>query len=216
MGKTNPSLFIGDHLTDVTGYVGCRTMNAEASASNPTSPSISGETTMSDLLQAYPGAQRALFAQYHIGGCQSCAFQPQETLAQVCERNENLPVDEVIEHIVRSHDADASIQISPAELAKLMKDQPLKLVDVRTREEHDAVKIPHSSLMNESLLQEIFGSWEKESLIVVYDHLGNRSMDAAAYLLGHGFGNTRSLIGGIDAYSRDVDPSLRRYRLEMD
>ena len=71
-------------------------------------PEINSATTMRALLADYPGAQRALFAKYHIGGCRSCAFQPAETLGEVCARNENLPVDEVIAHIRESHDSDAS------------------------------------------------------------------------------------------------------------
>src|SRR3954469_19322433 len=82
-------------------------------------PPLSGGTTMAELLRLYPGAQRALFARYHIGGCSSCGFQPKETLAQVCARNENIPVDEAIAHIQQSHDADASLQISPADLAAM-------------------------------------------------------------------------------------------------
>ena len=39
-------------------------------------------------------------------------------------------------------------------------------------------------------------------------------MDAAAYFQGHGFTNVKSLRGGIDAYSAEVDSSLPRYRLE--
>ena len=69
--------------------------------------------------------------------------------------------------------------------------------------------------MSETLLQTIFSNWEKETTIVVYDHTGHRSMDAAAYLLGHGYANTKSLVGGIDAYSRDIDSTLRRYKIEM-
>jgi hypothetical protein len=55
--------------------------------------------TMRELLEQFPGAQRALFRRYHIGGCASCGFAPEETLTGVCARNENLDVDEVIEHI---------------------------------------------------------------------------------------------------------------------
>src|SRR3954467_10482169 len=80
-------------------------------------PPISGGTTMAELLRLYPGAQRALFARYHIGGCRSCGFQPGESLAPVCERNENIPLHEAIAHIQESHQADASLQISPADLA---------------------------------------------------------------------------------------------------
>ena len=179
-------------------------------------PELSASTTMAELLMAYPGAQRALFARYHIGGCQSCGFQPTETLADVCRRNENLPVEEVIAHVKDSHDSDAKIQVTAQELAAMQKAGEVKLLDVRTREEHEAVKIPGSEMMSESMLQQIFSTWDKEALIVVYDHTGQRSMDAAAYLLGHGFANSKSLVGGIDGYSRDVDATIPRYRIELE
>jgi rhodanese-related sulfurtransferase len=180
------------------------------------SPPLSASSTMSELLMAYPGAQRALFAKYHIGGCKSCGFQPSETLAQVCERNDNLPVDEVITHIKESHSNDVRIQITPTDLASLMSEnEKLKLLDARTREEHEAVKLPGSELLDQALIQNIFGSWAKDTPIVIYDHQGTRSMDAAAYFIGHGFSETKCLQGGIDAYSIEVDQTLPRYSLEF-
>ena len=172
---------------------------------------------MSELLRAYPGAQRALFAKYHIGGCRSCGFQPTETLAQVCERNENVPVAEVIDHIVSSHDADQKIQITPHELADLRQKNPeLKLLDVRTREEHEAVTIPGAQLVTQDLIQTIFNSWNKSEPIIIYDHMGDRALDAAAYFIGHGFAETKCLAGGIEAYSIEVDQSIPRYRVEFE
>ena len=78
---------------------------------------IDPNTTMKELLAQFPGAQRALFRKYHIGGCASCGFSPEETLAGVCARNENLNVDEVIEHITASEEAERAMQIEPRELA---------------------------------------------------------------------------------------------------
>jgi rhodanese-related sulfurtransferase len=180
-------------------------------------PAISGDTTMTELLKSYPGAQRALFARYHIGGCRSCGFQPEETLAQVCERNENVPVAEVIDHIISSHDADQRIQISPQELAELQKSHPhLKLLDVRSREEHEAVTIPGALLVTQDVIQTVFSSWNKAEPIIIFDHLGDRSPDAAAYFIGHGFAETKCLAGGIEAYSVEVDPSIPRYRVELE
>src|ERR1043166_478808 len=103
---------------------------------------ISGKSSMSQVLAAYPGAQRALFRRFHIGGCSSCTFRPDETLAQVCERNAGLNVDEVLEHIKSSHEQDAKIFIAPKELADWRKENPsVRLVDVRSREEFEAVHI---------------------------------------------------------------------------
>ena len=178
---------------------------------------LNGETTMEEILANFPGAKRALFARYHIGGCQSCSYQDDETLAEVCERNEDLPIDEVIQHVLESHEEDAKILIEPGDLAeKIAGEKTPRLIDLRTREEHEAVALPESELFSNDLLQEIFGKENKERDIILYDHTGDRCLDAAAYLLGHGFKNTRALRGGIDAYAQEADTSIARYKLEFE
>ncbi len=172
---------------------------------------------MGELLRHYPGAQRALFARYHVGGCQSCGFGPGETVAQLCARNDNIPVDEFLEHVRSSHDEDVKIQISPQEFASLRETNPgLKVLDARSREEHEAVKIEGAQLLTQPLIQEIFDRWDKTQPVVIYDHQGTRSLDAASYFIGHGFAETKCLAGGIDAYSIEVDHSLPRYRVEIE
>jgi rhodanese-related sulfurtransferase len=171
--------------------------------------------TMRELLEQFPGAQRALFRKYHIGGCSSCGFRPEETLAGVCARNENISVDEAIDHIVTSDAADRALQIEPRELSQLMtRGETVHLLDVRTREEFEAVKISGATLFTQDLMQEILANWPREELLVVCDHDGRRSMDAAAFFQGHGFNRVKSLRGGIDAWSVEVDPKLPRYHLE--
>lgn len=169
---------------------------------------------MRDVLEVYPGAQRALFRRYHIGGCSSCGFQPTETLAQVCARNNNLNVEEVLEHIKTSHEQDEKIFITAKELAEARAKNPaLKLLDVRSREEFEAVRIEGSILMSQPTVQEIMAKWPRTEEFVVVDHTGKTGLDAAAYFLGHGFDKIRCLRGGIDAWSREVDAKLRRYQL---
>src|SRR5476649_346165 len=99
---------------------------------------ISLQSPMSAVLENFPGAQRALFRRYHIGGCSSCGFSPDETLAQVCARNGNLDVAEVLAHIQSSHEQDAKVLISPAELAR--------------SEEHTSELQSHSDLVCRLLL----------------------------------------------------------------
>jgi rhodanese-related sulfurtransferase len=177
---------------------------------------IDPNVTMQELLVQFPGAQRALFRKYHIGGCASCGFSPEETLTGVCARNENLDVDEVIDHITTSHEADLAMQIEPQELSeRISAGEPIYLLDVRTREEFEAVKLPAAHLFTQELMQEILATTDRKNLFVVYDHTGARSMDAAAYFQGHGFENVKSLRGGIDAWSAEVDPKLPRYHVEQ-
>jgi len=172
---------------------------------------INGDSTMAQVLETFPGARRALFRKYHIGGCQSCGFQPTETLDQLCERNGELDVNEVVSEIKAGHDFDKSMEIEPKDL------DPAKarVLDVRTREEFDAVRIDGSEFVNQELVQKLMSQAGKDDLLVFCDHTGNQSIDAAAYFVGHGFTNAKFLRGGIDAWAQEVDPKMRRYKLEQ-
>ena len=175
---------------------------------------IEANSPMRDVLEIFPGAQRALFRRYHIGGCSSCGFSPDETLGQVCARNGGLDVAEVLTHIRSSHELDAKILISPAELAALLQSDPsVKLVDVRSREEFEAVHIAGSVLLSQDVMREIMASGSNQHPLVVIDHAGKNGLDAAAYFMGHGLESVRCLRGGIDAWAQTVDTTLRRYRV---
>jgi rhodanese-related sulfurtransferase len=176
---------------------------------------IDPNTTMAELLQEYPGAQRALFQAYHIGGCSSCGFGPTETLAGVCARNDNLPVEDVIATIVGAHETDQKMQILPGEVAeRLRSGEQLPLIDVRSREEWDTVHLEAATFFTQELMQEIMAEWPKDREIIFICHHGVRSLDAASYFAGHGFTHARSMTGGLDAWSVEVYPQLSRYHLE--
>ena len=176
---------------------------------------IDPTTTMAELLQEYPAAQRAIFRAYHIGGCASCGFSPSETLASVCERNDNLPVEEVVATIIAAQDADQQMQISAEELAeRLRAGDQIPLIDVRSREEWEAVHIDGATFFTQELMQEMMSEWPKDREIIFVCHHGVRSLDAASYFAGHGFEHVRSMTGGIDAWSVEVDPDLPRSHLE--
>src|SRR5438093_1367722 len=122
----------------------------------PTRGEISPRSMMREVLEAFPGAQRALFRGYHIGGCSNCGFQPDETLEQLCARNGNLNVNEVLDHIKTSHAQDAAILIEPANLANWLKeDGSVRLVDVRSREEFEAVHIEGTQLLSQDVMRQI-------------------------------------------------------------
>ena len=179
----------------------------------PATDSIDPSLTMREVLARFPGAQRALFRRYHIGGCSSCGFQPEETLAAVCARNDGVSAEDAAAHIVASHESDLQQQIAPADAAEMVKAGTARLVDIRTREEFDAVHAEGATFFTQELMHEL-GGWDRATLIVFVDHDGSRSMDACAYFAGHGLENVRALRGGIDAWSQEVDANLPRYELE--
>jgi rhodanese-related sulfurtransferase len=177
------------------------------------SDTLNPQTTMRRALEIFPGAQRALFRRWHIGGCASCGFEPEETLEGLCRRN-SLDVAEVMRHIESSHQQDEALQLSPRDLAALLRDGAVRLVDVRSREEFEAVRIEGAVLFSQPLMREILGSWPRADRVVIYDHRGRQSLDAAAYFLGQGFERVRCLRGGIDAWAAEVDAAMPRYELE--
>lgn len=103
-------------------------------------------------------------------------------------------------------------EIVPPELrARLQQNERPLLLDVREEWEtklcrlENAVHIPIEEI--ELRTEEL----NPEDEIVVYCHQGVRSAAVAQYLRQRGFKNVKNLAGGLDAWARTVDPSMRRY-----
>ena len=102
--------------------------------------------------------------------------------------------------------------VSPAELSKEIKGgRPIVILDVRQPEERSICEIPGSVLIPLPELRARVGELNLEDEMVVYCHHGSRSASAVSFLKKNGFTRVRNLVGGIDAWSRQVDPSVRRY-----
>ncbi len=181
-----------------------------------TSVKISKESTMQEVLENYPSAQRALFQRYHIGGCHSCGYEMTDVLGEVVAKHDITDINEVLIFIEEAEALDRKIQISPKEVAEALKGKDVvKLLDVRLKPEWDLAHIEGASLVSEDLAREIM-TWPRETAMVFYCHTGKRSMDAASYFAGHGFKNVKSMTGGIDAWSQVVDTNVARYDIERD
>ncbi len=173
---------------------------------------LTANSPMGVILETLPGARRAIFARYHLGGCQGCAFSNEETLAELCTRSE-IPVDEMLDHLLTSHVHDSAMCMEPA--AAKSDISTLRFIDLRTREEHEAVVISGSEFFTQELQEQLFAG-DSNTRILLYDHSGKNVLDQVAWFRGHGLNETYGLRGGIDAWSREVDPSIPRYRIEMD
>jgi adenylyltransferase/sulfurtransferase len=102
--------------------------------------------------------------------------------------------------------------VAPAALAdELASDAPPLLLDVREPWEAQIATIEGATLIPLPELAERAGELDPAASVVVYCHLGVRSEYAARLLAGSGFANVRNLVGGIDAWSRSVDPAVARY-----
>ena len=104
-------------------------------------------------------------------------------------------------------------QISPRDLYKSLENGlSVRLIDVRQPWENDIATLPGSVLipLNE-LPQRAQEISRDQTEVVVYCHHGIRSLSAAGYLQRIGFINVKSLAGGIDAWSCEIDPDIPRY-----
>jgi rhodanese-related sulfurtransferase len=102
-------------------------------------------------------------------------------------------------------------EVSPQELKeRLDRHQAPVLVDVREDWETRLCRLPHALHMPVEEVELRADELSPEDDIVVYCHHGVRSAAVAQYLRQRGL-NARSLAGGLDAWARTVDPSMRRY-----
>jgi molybdopterin/thiamine biosynthesis adenylyltransferase/rhodanese-related sulfurtransferase len=102
--------------------------------------------------------------------------------------------------------------VSVQELKKKMEArEPLTLVDVREPWEYEVAKIPGSKLIPLGELQERLPEVPRDGILVMQCHSGGRSEQAARLLQEAGFANVFNLEGGIEAWSRDIDPTVPRY-----
>ncbi|MGH9468389.1 MAG: rhodanese-like domain-containing protein [Terriglobales bacterium] len=107
------------------------------------------------------------------------------------------------------------IEISVAEAAsRRAAGEKLVLLDVREDWEFEQAHIDgaeHIPLPQLPMHLEDFLRERPEEEIICYCHSGRRSLTAADWLRRSGCPRARSLAGGIDAWSVDVDPSIPRY-----
>jgi rhodanese-related sulfurtransferase len=105
------------------------------------------------------------------------------------------------------------LEMAPQELKAILAGEgQLILLDIREPWETNAVGFPgaHAMPMGE-VPARAFNELDPDGRIVVICHHGVRSLNVANWLRNQGFEQAQSLRGGIDAWSRDVDPAVARY-----
>ena len=105
-----------------------------------------------------------------------------------------------------------SYTITVRELKERMdKGDKVFLLDVREPHEYSLCKIDGSTLIPLGQLPTSLEQLDQNSEIVAYCHKGMRSADAVGFLVQQGFPNVKNLIGGIEAWSIEIDQSVPRY-----
>tara|TARA_B100001971_G_C18267890_1_gene595796 strand:+ start:9588 stop:9920 length:333 start_codon:yes stop_codon:yes gene_type:complete len=106
------------------------------------------------------------------------------------------------------------LQLTPSETKEFISDNDALLLDVRTPEEFAIVNLSHIGnhlhLPMDALSQNL-AQIDKDKKIVIYCHHGVRSLHVQHFLLQNGYDQVYNLIGGIDAWTNEVEPELTRY-----
>ena len=106
----------------------------------------------------------------------------------------------------------AAFEVSVEELAaRLRVGNDVLILDVREPHEYEICRIEGSVLMPLGTLPERVSELDTAREIVAHCHIGQRSAQAVQFLRQLGFRKVKSLVGGIDAWSEKVDPSVPRY-----
>jgi len=109
----------------------------------------------------------------------------------------------------------ASLEIEPQQAQKLLKaGRGAVLIDVREPEEIMVARLEPAQLIPMGSIPSEFGKLESladETTLLVLCHHGVRSLQVAAWLRERGIENCYSVAGGIDRWSREIDPDIPRY-----
>ncbi|MCX6072554.1 MAG: molybdopterin-synthase adenylyltransferase MoeB [Chloroflexi bacterium] len=103
-------------------------------------------------------------------------------------------------------------EVEPAALAaELQAGKHVHLIDVREPHELEISRLPGAQLIPLGSLASHLHELDSAQEMVVFCRSGVRSVRALELLAGAGFRKVRHLNGGINAWARDVDPSLPVY-----
>ena len=101
-----------------------------------------------------------------------------------------------------------------AEAFSALRKQPNAplLLDVREPWEYQTTRLPDSTLIPMGEIpSRAHTELDPDTPIVVLCHHGARSLSVTMWLRNQGFDHAQSLAGGIDAWSRTIDPTIPRY-----
>ena len=105
-----------------------------------------------------------------------------------------------------------NLEITPADVqARLEQGEKLVLIDVREPWEYALCRIEGAKHVPLGTLAASLETLPDVDEVICYCHHGVRSLDAAAWLRFQGIEKAKSLSGGIERWSVEVDPKVPRY-----
>jgi len=111
-------------------------------------------------------------------------------------------------------DVQVSLNIDCQSVKKMLDGgEEFLLLDCRNPDEYQTVHLDRARLLPMGELPNRIGELSafRDQRIVIYCHLGGRSLQVTEWLRSLGFSKAQNMAGGIDAWAGTIDPSLPRY-----
>ena len=185
-------------------------------------PGVIGLLQATEVLKLLLGMGEPLIGRLLVYDALAMEFRrfkvPKDPACAVCGEKPTItaPIDYAAFCASRAHEpvSDGVAEISPVALrARLDAGDELLLLDVREPFEAELARIPGARLIPLAKLSAALAELEpwRERSVVVHCKSGGRSRRACLELQAKGFRRVQNLAGGIEAWSLDVDPTVRRY-----
>lgn len=112
-----------------------------------------------------------------------------------------------------SEASELPIELDVSSVKQLLDEGTIVLIDCREQDEYETAQIAGSMLLPMSQWNEVSNQLVEfnDRRLVVHCHHGMRSLRVTRWLRENGFANAQSMMGGIAAWSEQVDSSVPRY-----
>lgn len=178
-------------------------------------PGIIGSIQAAEAIKLITGAGEPLIGRLLLLDALTMIFRTIEVerdpLCPACGTGEITILRDYDDYCGGRQEMTGPSEITPAELAeRIQRGDAIALIDVRQPGEWKIGRLPGARLIPLGELQASMNTIPQDREIVVYCHTGRRSLAAAEQLTAAGY-RAINLTGGIDRWSREVDPSVPRY-----
>jgi adenylyltransferase/sulfurtransferase len=104
------------------------------------------------------------------------------------------------------------LEITPRQVKdRLERGEKLLLIDVREPHEHALCRIDGAVLIPMGTIPANLQKLDTDEDVICFCHHGMRSLDVANWLRQQGVTSAKSMAGGIDRWSTEIDPQVPRY-----
>ncbi len=174
-------------------------------------PGIVGSLQAAEAIKLITGAGQPLIGRLLLFDALNMTFRtlriPKNAACKVCGP------DPEIRQLIDDEEYCSPVkkmEITAGELAeRLERGDQVLLLDVREPNEWMAGHLANARHIPMRQIPSQADSLPRDAEIVVYCRSGARSANVQQYLLNNGFGNVTNLAGGLKAWAREVDPSVR-------